>query len=96
MSQKIKKNAVKKCISEIAKKPTVINPLTVAYNMNGKPSLVLDCLSINEKLHQFKFKYENMKVARNMFEKGAYMFGFDIKGAYSHIFLTCLRPTMLI
>ena len=61
------------------------HPLTVAYNMNGKPIVLLDCLSINEKLHQFKFKYEDMKVARNMFEKGAYMFDFDIRGLYNHI-----------
>ena len=36
-------------------------------------------------IKQTKFKYENMKVARDMFEKGAYMFGFDLRSGYNHI-----------
>ena len=69
--------------------------MTVAYNKNGKPRLVLDCRHINEKLHKFKFKYEDMQVARKMLEKGAYVFGFDIRGAYNHIDIFAEHRTFL-
>ena len=75
----------KKCISKVETEPHVINPLTVAYNKKGKPRLVLDCRNINDNLHKFKFKYEDLQVARQLFEKGFYMFSFDIRGAYNHI-----------
>ena len=39
----------KTCCSEVADKPTVINPLTVVYNKNGMPRLFIDCWHINEK-----------------------------------------------
>jgi hypothetical protein len=48
----------KGCISCVAYKPKVVNPLTVAYNRNGKPRLVLDCRHVNPHLHKFKFRYE--------------------------------------
>ena len=72
-------------ISEYDSPPWVINPLTVAYSKSGKPRMVLDCRHINPPLHKFKFKYEDIKIAENMFEKGAYLFTFDLKGAYHHI-----------
>ncbi|MEW8545049.1 MAG: reverse transcriptase domain-containing protein [Candidatus Thiodiazotropha sp.] len=72
-------------ISECKTQPLVINPLTVAYSKTGKPRMVLDCRHINPHLHKFKFKYEDIKVAESMFEKGAYLFTFDLKGAYHHI-----------
>ena len=45
----------------------------------------MDCRNINDKLHKFKFKYEDMQIARQLLEKGSYMFAFDIRGAYNHI-----------
>ena len=69
-------------MSEIA---VVVNPLTVAYSKSGKPRLVLDCRHINEYLHTFKFKYEDIKVAEAMFEKGSFLFTFDLKSAYHSI-----------
>ena len=95
VTKEIQKLVSKKCISEVAEKPKIINPLTVAYNKNGKPRLVLDCRHINEKLHKFKFKYEDMQVARKMLEKGAYVFGFDIRGAYNHIDIFAEHRTFL-
>ncbi|XP_033732588.1 uncharacterized protein LOC117322003 [Pecten maximus] len=74
-----------KCISEVASAPDVVNPLTVAYNKADKPRLVLDCRHINLFLHKFKFKYEDVKVARDMMEVGDFMYTFDLKSAYHHI-----------
>lgn len=74
----------KGCISETYEKPEVINPLTVA-DRNGKLRLVLDCRHINPHLYKFKFKYEDSKIAKETFEEGDYIFGFDLKSAYHHI-----------
>ncbi|VDI11263.1 Hypothetical predicted protein [Mytilus galloprovincialis] len=75
----------KKCISEVHEVPQVVNPLTVAYNKSSKPRLVLDCRHINIHLFKFRFKYEDTKVAREMFQKDDFLFSFDLKSAYHHI-----------
>jgi hypothetical protein len=55
----------KGCISEVVEAPFVVNPLTVAYSRSNKPRLVLDCRHI----HQFKFKFEDGSVARELFAR---------------------------
>ena len=75
----------KGCIREVVSPPKVVNPLTVAYNKKAKPRLVLDCRHINPHLFQFRFKYEDAYVAKEMFRKGDYLFGYDLKSAYHHI-----------
>ena len=76
------KNSV---VSQVQEIPKVVNPLTVAYNKNGKPRLVLDCRHINQYMHIFKFKYEDIKVAEDIFENGSFPFTFDLKSAYHSI-----------
>ena len=51
---------------------------------NGKPPLVLDCRHVNPHLHQFKYRYEDASVAREMLRKGYFDFTFDLKSAYHH------------
>ena len=85
VSKEIKILLAKGCISKVEYTPYVINPLTVAYNKKGKPRLVLDCRNLNKCLHTFKFKYEDISTARQMFEKGTFLYAFDIRGAYNHI-----------
>ena len=85
VESEINKLLSKKCISRVDSEPHIVNPLTVAYNKKNKPRLVLDCRNINDNLHKFRFKYEDIQVARQLFEKGYYMFTFDIRGAYNHI-----------
>ena len=69
------------------KRPKVVNPLTVAFGKTGKERLVLDCRHINEYLVQYRFKYEDINVAMLMFDKGFYLFSYDLKGAYHHIMI---------
>ena len=57
----------------------------MAYNRKGKPCLVLDCRHINKYLHTFKYKYEDIKVAEDMFEEGSFLFTFYIRSAYHSI-----------
>ena len=72
-------------VSQVTQIPKVVNPLTVAYNRKGKPGLVLDCRHINKYLHTFIYKYEDIKVAEDMFEEGSLLFTFDIRCAYHSI-----------
>ncbi|VDI76235.1 Hypothetical predicted protein [Mytilus galloprovincialis] len=85
VASEISKLLEKGCISKVDNKPFVINPLTVAFNRLQKPRLVLDCRHINSCIHQFKFKFEDASVARELFEKGDYLFRYDLKSAYHHI-----------
>lgn len=75
----------KGCVSQVFDKPWVVNPLTVAFGKTGKKRLVLDCRHLNQFLITYKFKYEDINTAMQMFEKGSYLFSFDLKGAYHHI-----------
>ena len=76
---------IKGCVSEVQSEPLMVNPLTVAYNRDGKPRLVLDCRNINPHLKQFKFRYEDISTAKQIFRKGDFLFTFDLKSAYHHI-----------
>ena len=71
-----------KCVSEVSETPYVVNPLTVAYGKSGKPRLVLDCRHINPHLMKFKHKYEDTKVARELFKNNEFLFTYDLQSAY--------------
>ena len=81
----IQKLIDKGCVSEVSDIPFVVNPLTLAFNKVGKPRLVLDCRHINQFIHEFSFRMEDVKVAREIFQKGYFLFSFDLKSAYHHI-----------
>ena len=85
VQEEIERLEKKKIISEKATRPYIVNPLTVAYNKKGKARLVLDCRHINEFLHEFKVKFEDIKIAEQTFDENSYLFTFDLKGAYHHI-----------
>ena len=76
---------LKKCISETPFIPNIVNPLTVAINIAGKLRLVLDCRHINPHLFKFKCCYEDQKIASELFEKGDFLFTFDLRASYHHI-----------
>ena len=61
----------------------VINPLTVADNGN-KLRLILDCRYINQHLQIPKFKCEDIRTIRDLFQKDDYFFKCDIKQGYHH------------
>ena len=69
VSDEIDKLLMKGCISRVELKPHVVNPLTVAGNKT-KLRLVLDCRHTNPHVYQFKYKYEDATVARQMSYKG--------------------------
>ena len=85
VKSEVQKLLAKGCVEKIEGKPIVTNPLTVSTNKSGKHRLVLDCRHLNECLAKFKFKYEDVSVARQLFEKGTYLFAWDLRSAYHHI-----------
>ena len=94
VSDEIDKLLMKGCISRVELKPHVVNPLTVAGNKT-KLRLVLDCRHINPHLYQFKYKYEDATVARQMFYKEDFLFSYDLKSAYHHIMMHPMDITYL-
>jgi len=95
VSNEIEKLLKKGCISQVERKPHVVNPLTVAYSKSGKPRLVLDCRHVNPNLFQFRFKYEDSNTARKIFEKGDFVFSYDLSSAYHHLSIFADHRTYL-
>ena len=66
-------------------KPIVCSPLSVVSNSAGKLRLVLNLRYLNQFMHTVKFKYEDLRTAALLFEKGEYLFKFDLKSGYHHL-----------
>ena len=73
------------CIVEIDHIPFCCNPLTVAEKEGQKLRLVLDLGYVNDKLNIDKFKYENLHVVSDIFEKDFFFCTFDLTSGYHHI-----------
>ena len=55
------------------------------FKKSSKPKLVLDCRHINPHLFRYKFKYEDGNGARELLQKGDFIFSYDLKSAYHHL-----------
>ena len=51
----------------------------------GKKRLVIDLRYLNGCLLKDSFKYEDLRIAMLMFQKGDYLFSFDLKSSYHHV-----------
>jgi hypothetical protein len=85
VTEEIEKLINKGCVSPVTEKPYVVNPLTVAHDKGSKWRLVLDARHINPHLLKFKHKYEDAVTARQLFNKGNWVFSYDLKSAYHHL-----------
>ena len=63
----------------------ICSSLSVVKSTSGKKRLVLDLRYVNKFLWKDKFKYEDIKIAIQMIEKGDYAINFDLKSGYHHI-----------
>ena len=72
-------------ISEVLTPPTVINPLSMSVNSEGKPRLILDFRHVNACIPKAKFKMEDWKIFLQYLSRGGYMYKFDLKLGYHHI-----------
>ena len=74
-----------RCILEVDSIPHICSPLSVVKNSSGKKRLVIDLRYLNGYLLKEKFKYEDLRLAMLMFQKGDYLFSFDLKSGYHHV-----------
>ena len=72
-------------VKEVRAQPHECSPLSVVVNAVGKKRLVLDLRHVNKYVCKQKFKYEHLRVAMLLLEKGDYMFTFDLKSGYHHV-----------
>ena len=73
------------CIKEIDESEAhVISPLSVVHKAT-KPRLILDLSYLNQFLTVQRFKFEDIRSVKDLFQKGDYFFKFDIHKGYYHI-----------
>ena len=74
-------------IEELARKPNIINPLSVSTRSLGKQRLILDLRHVNQFIYKQKFKCDDLSVATQLFSSNYYltMFKFDLKSGYHHV-----------
>ena len=73
------------CIVRVQEAPYIGSPLSVVANTQGKLRLVLNLHYLNQFLWKDRFKYEDLRVAMLMFQKGDYLISFDLKSGYHHV-----------
>ena len=85
VSQALEELQQNKCIVRVHERPYICSPLSVASNSQGKLRLVLNLRYLNQYLWVDKFKYEDLRTAMQLFQRGDYLFSFDLKSGYHHI-----------
>ena len=73
------------CVTEVHTRPFICSPLSVVVGRSGKERLVINLRHLNKFLWKQKFKYEDLRVAMLLFEKGDFLFSFDLKSGYHHV-----------
>ena len=74
-----------RCIHKVGVKPHICSPLSVVTNTEGKKRLVVNLRFLNQYLLKEKFKYEDLRTAMFLFQKGDFLITFDLKSGYHHI-----------
>ena len=73
------------CVTEVHTRPFICSPLSVVVGRSGKERLVINLRHLNKFLWKQKVKYEDLRVAMLLFEKGDFLFSFDLKSGYHHV-----------
>ncbi|XP_065915901.1 uncharacterized protein [Dysidea avara] len=74
-----------RCVREVGTRPTICSPLSVVASHSGKHRLVVNLRHLNQFLRKDHFKYEDLRIATLMFEKGDFLMKFDLKSGYHHL-----------
>ena len=72
-----------------------VNPLSVSVQSSGKKRLILDLRFVNKHVWKQKGKFEDLKVPLYYFDKGHYMFSFDINSGCRHVIIFPPHQTFL-
>ena len=73
------------CVVAVPVMPHICSPLSVVESSSGKKRLVINLRHLNRFLWKQTFKYEDLRVAMLLLERGDYMFSFDLKSGYHHM-----------
>ena len=82
------------CIKELREAPYICSPFSVVESVSGKKGLVINLRHLNKFLFKRKFKYEDLRVAMLLFQKGDFLFLLIL--SLATIMLTLLKPTISI
>lgn len=82
------------CAYQVPFTPFVVNPLSVAKN-KVKKRLILDLSVLNKHVKKEKFKFEDYRIALQLFKKDSFLFKFDLKSGYHHIDICPQQQTFL-
>ena len=63
----------------------LLNPPTVAFSKRGKQRLVLDCRYDIEHVNLFKVKFEDIRIAKMLYDKFFLSFTYGLTSAYHYI-----------
>ena len=82
-------------VSEVFSPPTVVNPLSVSFNSEGKGRLILDLRDVKKFVPKARFRMEDWKVFINSAVPDGFLFKFDIKSGNHHIDIANLHQQFL-
>ena len=85
VQQSVEELVASLCVLEVSDPPYICSPLSVVESSTGKRRLVVNLRHLNRFLWKQHFKYEDLRVAILLFQKGDFMFSFDLKSGYHHV-----------
>lgn len=62
-----------RCVRQVGHVPCICSPLSVVENSSGKNRLMINLRHLNKFLWKQKFKYEDLRIAMLLFEKGDFL-----------------------
>lgn len=85
VAEQVKELLLTGCVTEVdCADIHIVSPLGVVKN-SVKKRLILDLRFVNKYLRIPKFKYEDIRTARDIFALGDWFFKFDYKSGYHHV-----------
>ena len=82
-------------VVEVSTPPHVVYPLSVSIQSTGKKRLILDLRHVNFHVWKEKFKFEDIRMARNYLPYDQFMFKFYLKSGYHHLDILQEHQTFL-
>ena len=86
VTEAVKELLAHECVVQVDTVPYICSPLSVVVGPADKKRLVLNLKYLNQFLRKHTFKYEDMKTAMQMLVTGDFMFKFDLKSGYHHVY----------
>ena len=95
VQQSVSELMMNRCVKQVLEVPYICSPLSVVESSSGKKRLVINLRHLNRFLWKQRFKYEDLRVAMLLFEKGDFLFSFDLKSGYHHVDIATIHQKYL-